>query len=373
VVVLILCIHVSSAFQLPGTNPSRRYRVPVPSCDGCMTKAYGNPRSPVISTKFVSTSNGGLLQSVAVANDSPTTHSAAVLSPPIAALVKAGMLAFIAGMCLALPATLYPQKLLYRLGLINRQRKEQWALATGEFCARWMLRLIPFCTVEAIYKGKHDLNPQPAIWVCNHTSMLDVFILLATDRKVRGPKKRPIKIVYWKDLEANPITALLFRQAGFFSVAMVANKPGEDNEYDKGSFKLLLKDVKRAFDEEFDVALLPEGQLNPTPELGLQPVFGGAYTLAKMSRRPIHMMALYGIHKLWHPNPEIGMTVTDRRVKVRVYPYGRTYSSADEFKETFETVVGQFGATGIDLPDDELESWLTGETWKQKTNYQSES
>ena len=149
---------------------------------------------------------------------------------------------------------------------------------------------------------------------------------------------------------------------------MAANKPGEDNDYDKGSFKLLLKDVKKAFEDDFDVALLPEGQLNPSPELGLQPVFGGAYTLAKMSRRPIHMMALHGIHKLWHPDSEIGMTVTGRRVKIRTYPHGRNFQSADEFKETFEKVVGQFGATGKDLPEKELEAWLTGEAWKQKAN-----
>ena len=85
-----------------------------------------------------------------------------------------------------------------------------------------------------------------------------------------------------------------------------------------------------------------------------------------MSRRPIHMMALHGIHKLWHPNTDIGMTVTGRRVTIRAYPFGRIYSSADEFKETFEKVVGQFGATGIDLPGRELEAWLTGEAWKHK-------
>jgi 1-acyl-sn-glycerol-3-phosphate acyltransferase len=288
------------------------------------------------------------------------------LSRPVAALVKCGMLTFIACMCIALPATLYPQKALYRFGWISKKRKERWALNTSQFCARNLLRVIPFCSIET--KGTHDPNPQPAIWVCNHTSMLDVFMLLASDKRLRGKNKRPIKIVYWKSLEANPVSKLLFRQAGFIPVAMVANKPGEDNEYDKGSFKLLLKEVKKAFEDDFDVAVLPEGQLNPTPEQGLQPVFGGAYTLAKMSRRPIYFMAVYGIHKLWHPDETIGMKVTGRRVKIRTYPFGRQYSSADEFKETFEKVVGQFGATGIDLPDEELEAWLTGAAWKQKTN-----
>jgi 1-acyl-sn-glycerol-3-phosphate acyltransferase len=364
VAVLVLCTVLASAFQFPSSVGANHNCVVHPH-KSRPTKCSGQIPLVLESSRSEVPRSSGLFQSVAVVNDS--INKSTELSRPMAVLVKAGMIAFIVGMCLALPATLYPQKLLYRLGLIDRKRKERWAVSTGEFCARILLRMFPFCTIEAIYGSEHDPNPQPAIWVCNHTSMLDIFLLMACDKKLRGPKKRPIKIVYWKDLEANPVTALLFRQSGFIPVAMVANKPGEENEYDKGSFKVLLKDVKRAFEEDFDVALLPEGQLNPTPELGLQPVFGGAYTLAKMSRRPIYMMALYGIHKLWHPNPEIGMTVTGRQVKMRAYPYGRTYGSADEFKTTFETVVGQFGATGTDFPEKELESWLKGEAWKLKT------
>jgi hypothetical protein len=75
--------------------------------------------------------------------------------------------------------------------------------------------------------------------------MLDVFILLGVDRQLRGGyKKRPIKIVYWKGLEANPVTKLIFRQAGFIPVQMADNGNGNANEYDVKSFKKLLKDAK---------------------------------------------------------------------------------------------------------------------------------
>jgi 1-acyl-sn-glycerol-3-phosphate acyltransferase len=327
--------------------------------------------SPLVALKAASESSAAstsnLFKAVAVNGvDYAARSTTPELSRRAAALVKAGMIAFIAGMCIALPLTLVPQKVLYRLGLIDRKRKERWALDTGEFCSRNLLRLIPFCSVETI--GVHNPNPQPSVWVCNHTSMLDVFLLMAVDRRLRGRNKRPMKIVYWKGLESNPITGLLFRQAGFISVDMAPNKPGEENDYDKGSFKTLLKDVKKAFDEDYDVALLPEGQLNPTPEKGLQPVFAGAYTLAKMSRRPVQMMALHGIHKLWHPDESIGMTVTGRRTKIRIYPHGRFFSSAEEFKATFMKIVGHFGATGTDLPAGELEAWLTGAAWKQRTS-----
>jgi 1-acyl-sn-glycerol-3-phosphate acyltransferase len=287
---------------------------------------------------------------------------------------------YIVGMCVALPATLLPQRLLYKAGFISRQEKEQTAVRTGCFCARWMLRMVPFCQLhvknnniesDSMLATNNDESlqkqqrPDPSIWVCNHTSMLDIFLLLAADKRLRGRFRRPIKIVYWKQLEDNPITRLLFRQAGFISVDMQANGSGNDNSYDKSTFKQLLKDCKQAFAEGFDIGLLPEGQLNPTPEKGLLPIFSGAYTLAKMSRRPIQFLAMHGAHKLWCGDDILGTTmVTDRNVTVRCYPNGRMYTNADEFRATFSAVVGNFGATGTDLaPARELQGWLMGTRW----------
>jgi 1-acyl-sn-glycerol-3-phosphate acyltransferase len=103
--------------------------------------------------------------------------------------------------------------------------------------------------------------------------------------------------------------------------------------------------TEQAFEEGFDIAILPEGQLNPHPEEGLFPCFPGGFTLARMSKRPIQMMALHGTHKLWHAREDIGMTVTGRDVSVRVYPGGgRRYQSGQEFLATFEAMVGEFVA-----------------------------
>eukprot|EP00978_Attheya_sp_CCMP212_P012874 scaffold32150_cov64-Attheya_sp.AAC.4 len=287
------------------------------------------------------------------------------------ALTKAGMVAFIAGMCLALPVTLLPPTLLQKVRIIDRQKREHLSLRAGQFTARWMMRLIPFANLQAI--SEQEENPEPSIWVCNHVSMLDVFMLLASDKKLRGRNKRPIKIIYWKKLEDNPITKLLFRRCGFIPVDMAANKSGESNDYDRSSFKTLLKLSKQAFAEGFDVAILPEGQLNPTPEKGLRPVFSGAYTFSKMSRRPIKMMAIYGTHHLWHADESIGMTVTGRDILVRVYPGARRFSGPAEFVETFTHVVGHFGATGEDLPSQELNEWLDGSRWERSTSAEDSS
>lgn len=177
----------------------------------------------------------------------------------------------------------------------------------------------------------------------------------------------------WKGLEENPITKMLFQQCGFIPVDMKANAAGEDNDYDVKSFKNLLKLTKQAFEEGFDVGILPEGQLNPNPTESLLPCFSGAYTLAKMSRRPIQMMALHGTHQLWHARPDIGMTVTGRDIAVQIYPGGgRRYESPDEFLATFQAVVGSFATTGKDLESEELQAWLDGSKWREDMKKQEQ-
>lgn len=186
--------------------------------------------------------------------------------------------------------------------------------------------------------------------------------MLALDKQMRGKKRRPIKILYWKGLESNLVTKFLFRMCGFIPVDMADNGNGVANEYDPKSFKQMLKSTKAAINEGFDIGLLPEGQPNPTPEKGLQPIFTGAFTLAKMSRRPIHMISLYGLQKMWHPNGSMPCTECD--MAVRVYPKGRVFSDPEEFAKTFEIVVGYFGAHGKDIQENELEMWLDGTMWQ---------
>jgi 1-acyl-sn-glycerol-3-phosphate acyltransferase len=207
------------------------------------------------------------------------------MSAAASALTKAGMIAFLASLISALLVTL---PTLRTLGFLLRwpravlERRSLWA---GQFFARHLLKIVPFAKLTTKSYANEVAVPAPTVWTCNHQSMLDIFFMLAGDKALRGPNRRPIKVVYWKDLEKNPVTRLLFRQCGFIPVAMTANGAGEANDYDASSFKALIRKTKEAFENGFDLGILPEGQLNPEPEEGLQPCFAGAYSLAKMVRR----------------------------------------------------------------------------------------
>jgi len=153
------------------------------------------------------------------------------------------------------------------------------------------------------------------------------------------------------------VTKLLFSMAGFIPVQMADNGSGTPNEYDVASFKQMLRGAQQAFREDFDIFLLPEGQLNPHPERGLLPVFTGAYTLAQRSHRPIRFVGVHGTHQLWDANN--AMKVVDNRVRLRCYPPGRrAWASADDFSQTMQAVLGYYGAHGEDVPN--LEGYLHG-------------
>jgi hypothetical protein len=82
------------------------------------------------------------------------------------------------------------------------------------------------------------------------------------------------------------------------------------------------------------------------------------------------MMALHGVHNLWHPHESIGMTPSKRDVQVRAYPPGKPFETSEEFVTVFKKVVGHFGAVGSDL--DDLEMWLDGTRWEEVQAKQAE-
>ena len=342
-------------------NSIRRNNIPTPILRG-ISQTYNIGLSKTLlksSTTAVSTSAVSA-PAISVSVSEPKRCLNKIQSK----FVQLLMVTYILSMCVSLPLALLPVYILYKAKLISRVRKERWSLKVGQFTSRWLMRIFPFASKRVVVDDDDDqlVNPQPSIWVCNHISMLDLFFVLALDKKMRGKNRRPIKILYWRGLESNPVTRVLVKMCGFIPVDMSDNGNGNANEYDVKSFKDMLKRTKQAIDEGFDIGILPEGQPNPTPETGMQPIFSGAFTLARMSRRPIKMISLYGLNKMWHP--EGHMPCTSREMAIRVYPNGRVYKDADEFSSTFSTVAGHFGANGKDLSKEELGMWLDGSMWQ---------
>lgn len=150
-------------------------------------------------------------------------------------------------MCAFLPLSLLPTYVQIKMGMLNKTESEHQALQVGQKCAQMLISWIPFMTID-VTPYITD-NPSPTIWVSNHVSMLDTFVFLASDEELRGKNRRPIKTIYWKGLDANPIVRILFNMAGFIPIDMEDNGNGNPNVYNRSSFKQMLKDTQRAIDE----------------------------------------------------------------------------------------------------------------------------
>jgi len=113
---------------------------------------------------------------------------------------QAGLVAYLLSVCIFVPLYLLPLDLMRKIGLITRRKREHLALRGSTFICSLLLRMIPFAKISITPPEDGSTNskeePEPSIWVCNHISMLDCFLLVAGDKRMRGPKRRPIKIVY---------------------------------------------------------------------------------------------------------------------------------------------------------------------------------
>ena len=106
------------------------------------------------------------------------------------------MIAYVAHMCVAIPLALLPTYVKMRLELSPKTELEHEALQVGQACARTLLEMIPFMNLTVIPHASTIENPTATIWVANHVSMLDTFVFLAADEKLRGKHRRPVKVLY---------------------------------------------------------------------------------------------------------------------------------------------------------------------------------
>lgn len=208
--------------------------------------------------------------------------------------------------CILLPLTLTITAIAGMVMRWDKKHREIKCINAGCKAVDFVMRIVPMSDFKVVRKGSKEPDDYtgPRVWVCNHISMLDVFYLMSTYSRshlnlTSNPHTppRPVKILYWRGLESNPVTKLMFRLSGFIPVDMAANESGETNIYDKSTFRNVIVSIRRALKQGFDVGILPEGQLNPNPSSGVLEVYNGAWNIAKMGKGKVYGVGIYGDRK----------------------------------------------------------------------------
>ena len=136
-------------------------------------KILGNARLPVKSVSLCAK-----LENELVGNEEKIGKIQSVAA-------KSMMIAYIVSMCVALPLAMAPPAILHKFNIIKKARREHYSARLGQFCARWLMRVFPFANVSVIPASDGKQEEDPSVWVCNHTSMLDIFFLMAMSKKLR--------------------------------------------------------------------------------------------------------------------------------------------------------------------------------------------
>ena len=151
------------------------------------------------------------------------------------------------------------------MGLINRSRRDamNFTLATGSDA------MLTLAGVHVNVTGEHHLwSHRPAIFIFNHQSILDGFIIMRLVREdMTGVAKKEVA-----------------HQPGFGQIARLGNMALVDRANGLQAREALQPVVERLH-EGYSIAIAPEGTRSPTPTVG--PFKKGAFHMAMQGGVPI--------------------------------------------------------------------------------------
>lgn len=187
--------------------------------------------------------------------------------PPITAVVRTA--AAYGGMATAFGAGI-------GLGLLNRSRRDavNFTISTGPDLA------LALAGIHLRVTGEHNLwSHRPAVFIFNHQSILDGFILMKLIREdVTGVAKKEVA-----------------SQPGFGQFARLANMAFLDRG-DTAQAKAALAPVVERLREGYSIAISPEGTRSPTPAVG--PFKKGAFHMAMQGGVPIVPIVMRNVGEL---------------------------------------------------------------------------
>jgi 1-acyl-sn-glycerol-3-phosphate acyltransferase len=153
--------------------------------------------------------------------------------------------------------------------LVLPRMSQRW-----RFSATLVRLCAALCGIRLQVEGRDSATAAPTVYVANHASYLDAFVLLAT---LPGP----VSFVAKQELEGQPLLALVLRRLGTRFVERFDARQG-------------IEDLRRFGEEGANAPLLffPEGTFTARP--GLRSFRLGAFQLAARTGRSISPVALAG-------------------------------------------------------------------------------
>ena len=171
-----------------------------------------------------------------------------------------------------------------------------------------------------------DLKENNYIFVSNHVSYLDNFILLFLSKKFKNNHYG--KFVGMEKILSWPIIGYVFKELGLIPIKMLEDI-NNSNNYCEESKKKLKKDCNRLLINKYSLFLFPEGRLNDNPKK-LNKIFSGAYYFSKNTNTKIKLIGLKNIEKIW---PKYKHPIGSGTIKIKLFKKDYKFNNLENYKK----------------------------------------
>lgn len=199
-----------------------------------------------------------------------------------------------------------------------------------------LFNLIPWIKIkiDGIKNLKNiDLKKKNYIFICNHVSFLDNFILT----QILGY----IKNYHYSEFIGAGfinkwwIVGKVFKGLGMLSIEFIDNDPNLKNQYSKESVSKLTTNCIQKLNDNHSLWLFPEGRLNDNPKI-LNEIRGGAFKFQQKTGVPIIILGMKNVNKIWERN---GYPTGLGEIKVKIFDKPRIYTDIETYRKDVKNTI----------------------------------
>ena len=196
----------------------------------------------------------------------------------------------------------------------------------------YLFKFIFWINIQIEYQQVIDLKDDKYLFLSNHTSYMDLFLLIYLSSLFKN--KHKCKFVGMQQIFDWLIVGYVLKELGMIPIKMLPDN-NNHNQYCESSKKLLKERCRNELINGNSIFMFPEGRLNDNPSK-LNKIYSGAYYLSKETNTPIKIIGLKGIDKVWkkykHP-------VGYGKINIKIFNKKYLFKNKNEYKEKLKEIL----------------------------------
>ena len=217
--------------------------------------------------------------------------------------------------------------------ILNLNKKEEINREFFSNLFKILFYLVFWIDINIFINQTIDLRIKKYIFVCNHISYLDIFVLIFLSSKFKN--NHLCKFVGMEKINDWIIIGYVIKEMGMIPIKLLQASKDINKYCEESKIKFKKKCIEE-INKGYSLFIFPEGRLNKNPSI-LNNIHSGAYYFSNLTNTPIKFIGLKNINKIWkmssHPS---GYGSIDVKIFDEDYYFSNSANFKNEFKKKIE-------------------------------------